>query len=467
MGLEVQAGVGDLAAVGDLDAAEAVLRGEFDAALEGGGATRSSGRARTRHRRGRRAPAPRARASRPPGRAPGSSGARGGTPRCRRAGKAGCRAGSGRAPARPGRAARPPPGPAPGRQNAPSRSSVTRFTAASPIQARHRSASSRPPPARARRLPALRHRAEIVQDVALEAGQGEPVGRSTASARPRSTRRAPARSGTRRPGLGRFRDRRAGRRVLGPVEVLGVEHQVAPGEPVRRAPVQLAPPALEQRCRRPHPGSGHGRTGNSSPCGRTRKCATRPLGGVVRPVEQVAPDAPGRSAGRAPRPPAGPPCRPDRAGPAAPAPGSAPSPGRRPRRSPRRGAGAAPGTAGCRRRSTQRSANGRRASRKAPASASASSGRSGPRSMVRSGRRPAAARQAGSSGSPSIREVMTRSAGHSATVVASGRQMRQGQRVRPVHVLDHQQARPPARPLDQPATVRRLPRLRVALSMAS
>ena len=54
---------------------------------------------------------------------------------------------------------------------------MTRFTAASPIQAWQRSASSSAA-SRAASIGAAgcRHGAEVVQDLALEAGQGEPVG---------------------------------------------------------------------------------------------------------------------------------------------------------------------------------------------------------------------------------------------------------------------------------------------------
>ena len=99
-------------------------------------------------------------------------------------------------------------------------------------------------------------------------------------------------------------------------------------------------------------------------------------------------------------------------------------------------------------RSTHRSANRSVASKNAPASVSASSRRSGPRSIVVSGAPAVRLRHSRPSGSPSSREVMTRSAGHSATVDRQLGQMGQLQRAGPVDVLDHQQARlRPARPL--------------------
>ena len=71
--------------------------------------------------------------------------------------------------------------------------------------------------------------------------------------------------------------------------------------------------------------------------------------------------------------------------------------------------------------------------------------------MVRSGAPATRLRHSGSSGSPSIREVMTRSAGNSATIAARLARWASVSRSAQLYVLDDQKARrDPARPLDQP-----------------
>ena len=300
--------------------------------------------------------------------------------------------------------------------NAPSRSSVIRFTAARPSHARQRRHRRRSIERRLDTRARRRHGAQVVEQLA-PAGRSGRSGRRRRAARPRprSTRRAPARSGSRAPAprppqIGRRRTR-----IFGTIEVLGVQRRVALRKPCGRPPMQLAPSGPEQRVVDGIADQGVGEQERVAAAaaregGATRRCSCS--AGVRAVAQRVEREA----LARTPKRPAAPACRPAPAGPCAPGPGSAPSPAPAPRRSPRRGAAAARGTADCRRRA-RRSAGRSRCWPRGKRSASAwpRRARSGPRSMVSeraaAGPRP---RQAWSSGSPSMREVMTRSAGHAA-----------------------------------------------------
>ena len=82
-----------------------------------------------------------------------------------------------------------------------------------------------------------------MQDLPAVAGQGEDVrplvgeGDAALDQRQRSLRAVRRRLGARRLQVGPGRPG-----VLRPVQVLGVEHRIAPGEQGRRPPMQLPPP---------------------------------------------------------------------------------------------------------------------------------------------------------------------------------------------------------------------------------
>ena len=268
---EIECGLGHLAAVGDLDPAEAVssvassthrarwcVRADHPPADVLGVAEAAQRRGLELGRAGS------------PGKLQAAAGARAGSPRCRRAGRRDCRAGSGsraRSASRPERRGRglgtlqigegavevvghpldrrePDPGPA-------ALGVVARRRRAPPRRRTAPPASDRD---RAGRLP--------WRQASAKRSAGSHGERETALDQPQRALVAvcAARCASAAREIGRGRPR-----VVGPVEVLGVQHRVAPGEPLGRAPVQLAPPAPREVCRRPRRGSARGRTGTPRP----------------------------------------------------------------------------------------------------------------------------------------------------------------------------------------------------------
>ena len=134
--------------------------------------------------------------------------------------------------------------------NAPSRSSITRLTAAMPEQ---RPAAlgvvRRGVERRLMRAQRLRHGAEMLEQLAAQGGQRKALGGATERKRQASVDQSErllvavlARLLARRRQIGR-----RSTRVLGTIEVLGVQRQVALRKPRGSPPMQLAPPGLEQR----------------------------------------------------------------------------------------------------------------------------------------------------------------------------------------------------------------------------
>ena len=72
--------------------------------------------------------------------------------------------------------------------------------------------------------PRFGHRTEVVEDLAVEAGEREAIGGLAASARPRSVSPGRARTGSPRPGRGQLEIGARRRRILGPIEVLGPQY---------------------------------------------------------------------------------------------------------------------------------------------------------------------------------------------------------------------------------------------------
>ena len=322
-----------------------------------------------------------------------------------------------------------------------------------PDQARHRSRRPMPRPARPRRRtrrPASgRGRAGCRPGEQREGEAVGPVAGEFEAAFRQAQRALVAVVGALRLGRGEVGAGRA--RVVGPVEVLGAERRVAPVEPVRGAAVQLAPPAPQQAV--------------------VDRVADQRVGEQERPLALRADQRDARRAAR--RCESGWPRRwrsvsrskrwpsTEAAWSAILSSGSSRSslawtrlctePGTAVLRAPpRRGGGAAPGTAGCRPRARRSVRPGRRSRR-----GRSLPGRALPRRRAGRGRGSAARPRC--LGPPRRtqrvaldarrRDQDRRAPGDGG---AERGQVRQRRPVRPVEVLDHEQARAgAARPLDQ------------------